>query len=101
MQPKIPSPTMSAASKGEGTSLPCHEETPKVHEVASAEAKPVIVTEQQVENRMNKIPDVSEATHESVSVKEPASQSSALLVDEEVQQRLASSEAGNAYSAGF
>ncbi|GAB2270760.1 hypothetical protein Dimus_005629, partial [Dionaea muscipula] len=36
-----------------------------------------------------KIPDISEATHESASVKEPASQGSALLAEEEVQQRWA------------
>ncbi|KAL6988593.1 3-dehydrosphinganine reductase [Sarracenia purpurea var. burkii] len=35
--------------------------------------------------RMGKVPDASEATHDSMSVKEPASQGSAPLADEEVQ----------------
>ena len=96
-QPKVPSPTMSAASKGEQKPLPDIEETPKVQETVE-EAKPVIVVAQpQVEKvKMPKIPDVSEATHESMSVKEPASQGSAPLVEEEVQQKLASVDAGNA-----
>ncbi|RYR66064.1 hypothetical protein Ahy_A03g012009 isoform C [Arachis hypogaea] len=39
------------------------------------------------------MPDVSEATHESMSVKEPASQGSAQLVEEEVQQKMVPAEA--------
>ncbi|KAL2525180.1 DWNN domain [Abeliophyllum distichum] len=41
-----------------------------------------------------KVADVSEVIHESVSVKEPASQGSAPLVDEEVQQKPVSGDAG-------
>ncbi|EXC02116.1 E3 ubiquitin-protein ligase RBBP6 [Morus notabilis] len=93
-QPKIPSPTMSAASKGEQNPAPCNEETPKVQETAVV-TKPVIATQPPIEKvRTSKVADVSEATHESISVKEPASQGSAPLVEEEVQQKLASGELG-------
>lgn len=44
--------------------------------------------------RTGKAADVSEATLESMSVKELASQGSAPLAEEEVQQKLASGEAG-------
>ncbi|PON43170.1 zinc finger protein [Parasponia andersonii] len=93
-QPKIPSPTMSAASKGDQKPSPVKEEAPRV-EHPPEEAKPVVATQQAVEKVKNaRIVDVSEATHESVSVKEPASQCSAPLVEEEVQQKLTSGEAG-------
>lgn len=97
-QPKIPSPTMSAASKGEQIPSPgpVIAETPQVQETAVV-VKPVIATQQPVEKvRTVKVPDVSEATHESFSVKEPASQGSAPLVEEEVQQKLASGASGEA-----
>ncbi|KAK9927599.1 hypothetical protein M0R45_024776 [Rubus argutus] len=93
-QPKIPSPTLSAASKGENKPLPLNEETLKKQETID-EVKPVLAPQQMLEKVKNtKVADVSEATHESMSVKEPASQGSAPLVEEEVQQRLASVEAG-------
>ncbi|XP_004299417.1 PREDICTED: E3 ubiquitin-protein ligase RBBP6-like isoform X2 [Fragaria vesca subsp. vesca] len=91
--PKIPSPTLSAASKGENQPSPLNEAL-KTQEIVD-EVKPVLAPQQMSENvRNTKIGDASEATHESMSVKEPASQGSAPLVDEEVQQRLASVEAG-------
>lgn len=94
--PKIPSPTLSAASKGENKPSPLNEAL-KTQEIVD-EVKPVLAPQQMSENvRNTKIGDASEATHESMSVKEPASQGSAPLVDEEVQQRLASVEAGNVY----
>lgn len=94
-QPKIPSPTQSAASRGEELQLSLNKETPKMQETAD-EVKPVVAPQQILEKvRTTKVADVSEATHESMSVKEPASQGSAPLVEEEVQQRLASGEAGN------
>lgn len=99
-QPKIPSPTLSAASKGENKPLPLNEETLKTQETID-EVKPVLAPQQMLEKvRNTKVADVSEATHESMSVKEPASQGSAPLFEEEVQQRLASVEAGNV-SVGF
>lgn len=94
-QPKIPSPTLSAASRGENKPLPLNEETLKTQETID-EVKPVLAPQPMLEKvRNTKVADVSEATHESMSVKEPASQGSAPLVEEEVQQRLASVEAGN------
>lgn len=95
-QPKVPSPTTSAASKGEQKPSPADEETPIVKEIAD-EGKAVVPTQQFLEKvqPVAKAPDVSEATLESMSVKEPASQGSAPLVEEEVQQRMASGETGN------
>ncbi|KAK6935154.1 Zinc knuckle CX2CX3GHX4C [Dillenia turbinata] len=92
--PKIPSPTLSAASKGEQMLPPRTEETQNLKEGAD-EVKVANVVQQTLEKgKAVKVPDVSEATHESMSVKEPASQGSALLAEEEVQQRLAAGEAG-------
>ncbi|XP_027079594.1 E3 ubiquitin ligase PARAQUAT TOLERANCE 3 isoform X1 [Coffea arabica] len=94
-QPKAPSPMQSAASKGEQVMPPPaqKEETSKVHEVVE-EVKAVVAPQQTMEKvRLSKVADASEATHESVSVKEPASQGSAPLPDEEVQQKPVSSEA--------
>ncbi|XP_031252792.1 E3 ubiquitin ligase PQT3-like [Pistacia vera] len=95
LPPKVPSPTMSAASKGEQKPLPIEEETPVMKETAD-EGKAVIAPQQVLEKprAVAKAPDVSEATLESMSVKEPASQGSAPLVEEEVQQKMASGEAG-------
>ncbi|KAK1564314.1 hypothetical protein Q3G72_000461 [Acer saccharum] len=93
-QPKVPSPTISA-SKGEQKPSPAVEETLVPKEIAD-EGKAVIAPPQTVERTRiaAKAPDVSEATHESMSVKEPASQGSAPLVEEEVQQKMAFGEAG-------
>lgn len=110
-QPKIPSPSQSAASKGEHMPPPRLEETPNLKESAKLEETinlkgrangemPSDAPQQQVrpqisdKGKMTKVPDASEATHESASVKEPASQSSALPVEEEVQQKAAAVEAG-------
>ncbi|XP_044485793.1 E3 ubiquitin ligase PQT3-like isoform X2 [Mangifera indica] len=94
LQPKIPSPTMSAASKGEQQPSPIVEETPIMKEMA--EGKAVIAPQKVLEKprAVAKAPEVSEATLESMSVKEPASQGSAPLAEEEVQQKMASGEAG-------
>lgn len=100
-QPKAPSPTHSAASKGEQLP-PQKEETSKVHEVIE-ESKAVSAPPQTMEKvRLPKGADASEATHESISVKEPASQRSAPpLADEEVQQKAVSGEAGNDIGFSF
>ncbi|XP_019150253.1 PREDICTED: zinc finger CCCH domain-containing protein 18-like [Ipomoea nil] len=96
-QPKVPSPSQSAASKGEKMPpqpLLQKEETSRVQEVIE-EVKVEIAPPQPLEKgRSSKVVDISEATHESISVKEPASQGSAPLVDEEVQQKPAVSDAG-------
>ncbi|XP_034932550.1 E3 ubiquitin ligase PARAQUAT TOLERANCE 3 isoform X1 [Populus alba] len=93
--PKIPSPTQSAASKGEHKPSPVNEESPILNKEIAEEEKPLIASQQVPEKvRTAKAVDVSEATHESISVKEPASQGSAPLAEEEVQQKLAPGEAG-------
>jgi E3 ubiquitin-protein ligase RBBP6 len=98
--PKVPSPTRSVASKGEQHKLsPGNAESPNLNKEITEEEKPVIASQQVPEKvRTAKAVDVSEATHESISVKEPASQGSAPLAEEEVQQKLAPGEAGNGQS---
>ncbi|KAL5748450.1 hypothetical protein ACOSP7_025491 [Xanthoceras sorbifolium] len=93
-QPKVPSPTMSAASKGEQKPLAAVAETLVPKDVVE-EGKVVIAPQQTLEKMRipAKAPDVSEATFESMSMKEPASQGSAPLVEEEVQQKMVSGEA--------
>ncbi|XP_045792306.1 E3 ubiquitin ligase PQT3-like isoform X1 [Trifolium pratense] len=93
-QPKIPSPTSSAVSKGELKILPVNEGAANIQDTAD-EIK-VVSAPQQAPEHVN-IPragDVSEATHESMSVKEPVSQGNAPVVEEEVQQKLVPTEAG-------
>lgn len=100
--PKVPSPTQSAASKGEQKPFAGSEESPnlKKKEIAEEE-KPVIASQQVSEKvRTSKAADVSEATLESISVKEPASQGSAPLAEEEVQQKLVPGDAGT-YSSFY
>ncbi|XP_039016661.1 E3 ubiquitin ligase PQT3-like isoform X2 [Hibiscus syriacus] len=92
--PKILSPTTSAASKGEQKPVSAKEECPVVNEKAY-EVKAAIPPQQALEKvKVVKPADASEATLESMSVKESASQGSALLAEEEVQQKAASGEAG-------
>ncbi|XP_022153991.1 E3 ubiquitin ligase PQT3-like isoform X2 [Momordica charantia] len=90
-QPKVPSPTLSAASKGEKNILSINEDTMKTKEIE--EGKAISSGPQTLEKVKATKAVESEATHESMSVKEQASQGSALLVDEEVQQKMAASEA--------
>ncbi|KAI4315233.1 hypothetical protein L6164_028067 [Bauhinia variegata] len=93
-QPKIPSPTSSAASKGEQKVPLANDGTTKIPETGD-DRKDVSAPQQTLEKvRATRAVDISEATHESVSVKEPASQGSAQLVEEEVQQKLAPNETG-------
>ncbi|XP_016543560.2 E3 ubiquitin ligase PQT3-like isoform X1 [Capsicum annuum] len=98
LPPKIPSPAQSAASKGEllpppPPPPPQKEENSKALENAE-EGKNESAPQQMLERgRTLKVADVSEATHES-DVKEPASQGSAPLAEEEVQQKPVVGEAG-------
>lgn len=94
-QPKIPSPTLSAASKGEHKPSPVNEETPHIRD--NTDGGKAGTAPQQIAERVRTAKTaMSEATRESVSVKEPAaSQGSAPLAEEEVQQKVAISEAGN------
>ncbi|GAV72822.1 DWNN domain-containing protein [Cephalotus follicularis] len=89
-QPRIPSPTMSVAFREEKN--PVDEEIPVIKE--TIEEEKAVIASQQVSEKMKiaKVADVSEAT--SMSVKEPASQGSAPLAEEEVQQKMAFGEAG-------
>ena len=94
-QPKIPSPTSSAASKGDLKVSSVNEKTTNIQETAD-DRKAVSAPQQTSEQVRNpRAADISEATHESMSVKEPASQGSAQQVEEEVQQKLVPTEAGN------
>ncbi|XP_021901719.1 E3 ubiquitin ligase PQT3-like [Carica papaya] len=93
--PRNPSPTTSAASKGEkqrpNTAIP---ETSNLQEVVE-EGKAVSALQCTTEKvQTAKTVDASEATHESMSVKEAASQGSAPVVEEEVQQKLGACEPG-------
>lgn len=91
-QPKMPSPTMSSASKGE-QNQPQIEVSPKMDNTQQVQT---VTAPQETSERAKavKVADVSEATHDSFSVREPPSQSSAPQAEEEVQQKVASSEAG-------
>jgi E3 ubiquitin-protein ligase RBBP6 len=94
-QPKLPSPTSSATSKGEPKVSTVNEGVTNIQKIAD-ERKAVSATQKVIEQvKIPKAADLSEATHESMSVKEPASQGSAKLVEEEVQQKLVPSDAGN------
>lgn len=94
-QPKIPSPTSSAASKGDLKVSSVNEKTTNIQETTD-DRKAVSAPQQTSEQVRNpRAADISEATHESMSVKEPASQWSAQQVEEEVQQKLVPTEAGN------
>ncbi|KAL0395133.1 UNVERIFIED_CONTAM: E3 ubiquitin ligase PQT3-like [Sesamum latifolium] len=94
-QAKVASPTQSAASKGQQVPAPPpqREETSKIVETVE-ENKSATVPMKQEKGRIPKVADVSEATHDSRTVKEAASQGSAPLADEEVQQKPLSGEAG-------
>lgn len=92
-QPKVSSPNLSAASKGEQMPPPRNEVSLNIKENAN-EGNTVNPPQQNSDIGKNvKVADVSEATHDSISVKEMTSQGSAPLVEEEVQQKLAA-EAG-------
>ncbi|KNA19128.1 hypothetical protein SOVF_064550 isoform B [Spinacia oleracea] len=97
-QPRIPSPTQSAASKGEQMLPPRIEGTSNLKESvdgfkSSNASQPQVQPHISEKGKITKVPDVSEATHESASAKEFASQGSALPVEEEVQQKVAAGEA--------
>lgn len=93
-QPKIPSPTSSAASKGGLKISAVNDGTTNIQDTTD-EIKAVSAPPQVSEHvKVPRAGDVSEATHESKSVKEPVSQGSAQVVEEEVQQKLVPTEAG-------
>ncbi|VFQ63729.1 unnamed protein product [Cuscuta campestris] len=93
--PRIPSPSQSAASRGEKLPPPSlqKEESSRAQE-GMQEVKVDAALQQVLEKeKTSKVADVSEATHESISAREQTSQGSAPLVDEEVQQKQAASDA--------
>ncbi|KAK2446817.1 DWNN domain, a CCHC-type zinc finger [Trifolium repens] len=93
-QPKIPSPTSSAVSKGELKISPINEGAANIQDTTD-EIKAVSAPQQAPEHiKIPRAGDVSEATHESMSVKEPVSQGNAPVIEEEVQQKLVPTEAG-------
>ncbi|KAI4377922.1 hypothetical protein MLD38_015477 [Melastoma candidum] len=91
-QPKVPSPSISAASKGEQELLLQTEGSQKIE---GGDAVMAVAVPQQVSEgaKIAKLADVSEATRDSLSIREPASQGSAPVVEEEVQQKAATGEA--------
>ncbi|XP_024996165.1 E3 ubiquitin ligase PARAQUAT TOLERANCE 3 isoform X1 [Cynara cardunculus var. scolymus] len=94
-QPKIASPSRSAASKGEQAPPPNGETTMTRQGPGPAEndADPIVQQPVSGKGKIAKAPDVSEATYESKSMMEPASQGSARVADDEVQQKQVPSEA--------
>jgi E3 ubiquitin-protein ligase RBBP6 len=99
--PKVPSPTLSAASKGEQKPSPVNGETPKIQETrdeGQAAASPLRTAKRR---RTENAADISEFTHESVCVREPTtSPGSVPLAKEEVHQKVADSEAGKVSFCG-
>ncbi|CAM8946750.1 unnamed protein product [Rhodiola kirilowii] len=91
---RVPSPTLSAASKGEQPPIVEEKITPKpaVDEEQATAAAPAAPQQTPEDAKPSKVAN-SEATHESVSAKEPASQMSAPQAEDEVQQK-ASAETG-------
>nr|XP_043628323.1 E3 ubiquitin ligase PARAQUAT TOLERANCE 3-like isoform X2 [Erigeron canadensis] len=91
-QLKIPSPSQSAASKGE-QHPPQNGETAKMPS-GPAEHDTTLIAQPAVSGKkVANAPDVSEATYGSRSVMEPASQGSGRLADDEVQQKQVPAEA--------
>ncbi|KAL6550264.1 hypothetical protein OROMI_020752 [Orobanche minor] len=86
-QAKILSPGQSAASKGQQVPGPAPPmgETPKIADTVE-ESKSFNLPLVQEKGRTIEVPDVSEATHDSRTVKEAVSRGSAPLTVEEVQQ---------------
>ncbi|XP_073132901.1 E3 ubiquitin ligase PARAQUAT TOLERANCE 3-like [Henckelia pumila] len=97
-QAKVPSPNQSAASRGEQVPASHHqkEESPKIVDLVvedkAVNTPPAVQIQEK--GKSQKVPDVSEATHDSKSVKETTLPANAQLADEEVQQKLVLVEAG-------
>ncbi|XP_077239447.1 E3 ubiquitin ligase PARAQUAT TOLERANCE 3-like isoform X2 [Tasmannia lanceolata] len=90
-QPKAPSPTLSATAKEAHLSPSHKDDTPNLKQTSN-EAKAVNAPQQSGENITTKNVNLFEAMRESMSFKEPKSQGSAPLADEEVQQSVPISE---------
>ena len=84
---KVSSPSLSRCAK-EANTTPSRLYMPNVKENISEMKPPVKQPQQSLEkNHSTKTTNMLEATHESMSTKEPLSQESAPLVEEEVQQK--------------
>ncbi|KAJ0602830.1 putative transcription factor interactor and regulator CCHC(Zn) family [Helianthus annuus] len=93
-QPKVPSPSPSATSKGEQVPPQNGDDTRMPPGPAENNATPVVQQTISEKGKVNKAPDVSEATYESKSMMEPAaSQGSGRPADDEVQQKQVPTEA--------
>ncbi|KAF8392409.1 hypothetical protein HHK36_022751 [Tetracentron sinense] len=95
-QPKVLSPTLSVVSNGEKMPSHCNDLTTNEKEIANeGKAAFVNVSQQSLDEGWTaKNADTSEATLQLMSLKEPTSQGSVPLVEEEVQQKLAAGEPG-------
>ncbi|XP_042516993.1 E3 ubiquitin ligase PARAQUAT TOLERANCE 3-like isoform X2 [Macadamia integrifolia] len=94
-QPKVPSPTFSATSKGEHVPPPSQDITPDLKDTMNEKKPTMSAPQPSVEKgRTAKTMDFSEATRESASMREATSQCSAPLPEEEVQQKLQVGELG-------
>eukprot|EP00268_Persea_americana_P014715 TRINITY_DN165_c0_g2_i1.p1 TRINITY_DN165_c0_g2~~TRINITY_DN165_c0_g2_i1.p1 ORF type:complete len:823 (-),score=189.05 TRINITY_DN165_c0_g2_i1:283-2751(-) len=94
-QPRIPSPTLSAAVKEEHIPPPLKDDTPIMQENVKEGKAAISVPQHSLEkSRGTKNVGQSEATLESVSAKEATSQGSAPHAEEEVQQKLPVGEQG-------
>ncbi|KAI3828900.1 hypothetical protein L1987_03011 [Smallanthus sonchifolius] len=92
-QPKIPSPAPSATSKGEQPPPQDGDNTKMQPGPTEHDMTLVVQPTASGKGKVNKAPDVSEATYESKSMMEPASQGSGRPVDDEVQQKQVPTEA--------
>eukprot|EP01018_Ginkgo_biloba_P023991 Gb_27645 [translate_table: standard] len=91
-RPKAPSPSLSACAK-EAKTAPSQSDVPNLKENFIERKIPVNQSQQSTEkNRSAKTAEPFEAAPESMSTKEPVSQESAPLVEEEVQQKLPAGE---------
>ncbi|OVA05439.1 DWNN domain [Macleaya cordata] len=93
--PRVPSPTLSAASKGEQVPPTCKVDNTREEETAVKVNHGAALPQQSLEKgKATKAADISEATLESMSVKEPTLQGNAPPAEEEVQQKLPTVEPG-------
>ena len=94
---KVSSPSLSGCAKEEKTT-PSRLYMPNVKENIYEKKPPIKQPQQSLEkNCSRKTVEPLEATHESMSTKEPLSQESSQLVEEEVQQKFLVVETGSYY----
>ncbi|XP_021757813.1 E3 ubiquitin ligase PQT3-like isoform X2 [Chenopodium quinoa] len=95
-QTRISSPTQSAVSEGAPDAKEISNLKENMDDGGKPSDAPQVLVQPQTsgEDKITKVPDVSEATHEYVTVKEPASQDSALPLTEGGQPKVAVNEAG-------